>query len=62
MTDLYIYPDCHLSAPIKETIALEHFDLVLLTNGEYCLIYPSGVIYTNLRQKEVDGLLERKNQ
>lgn len=60
MTDLYSWPDCHLSAPIKETIAHDNFDLLILENGEQCAIYPSGLLYTKLTQRELAGLLKNK--
>jgi hypothetical protein len=59
MTDLYIWPDSHLSAPIKETINYKNFDLLILENGEHCAIYPSGVLYSKLTQKEIGSLIER---
>lgn len=60
MTDLYSWPDSHLTAPIKETIAYKNFDLLILENGEHCAIYPSGLLYTKLTKREIDSLIERR--
>lgn len=60
MTDLGIWPECHLSALIKETIECDEFDLVLLENGEYAAIYPTGLLYTKLSAEEVQKRLLKK--
>lgn len=60
MTDLAIWPDCHLSARIKETIECDVFDLVTLENGENCAIYFSGSLETNLTDKRFHELIKRK--